>query len=226
MSENYVIIAAGGNGVRMGAEVPKQFILLNGKPILMHTIETFYNFDKKIKIVLALPTDAIAEWKKLCRQHSFKIKTTIVEGGKERFHSVKNALSIIPDGSLAAIHDGVRPFVSKQTIERCFSAAEMLGNAIPVLPLEESMRLIDGEHNSIIDRTKLRVVQTPQVFRSEIIKRAYQRDFEEKFTDDASVLEKSGYSINLIQGNRENIKITTPFDLKTAAILLEMGINK
>jgi 2-C-methyl-D-erythritol 4-phosphate cytidylyltransferase len=225
MKNRYVIIVAGGTGVRMGANVPKQFLLLEGKPILMRTIETFFNFDNQLKIILTLPSSSISEWKKLCREHSFKIKHFIVEGGKERFHSVKNALSRVPDEALTAIHDGVRPFANAQTIERCFTAAEMFGNAIPVLPIDESMRLIDGENNSIIDRTKLRTVQTPQIFYASQIKRAYQQDFSEKFTDDASVFESSGYSINLVQGNRENIKITTPFDLKIAAMLYSECCN-
>jgi 2-C-methyl-D-erythritol 4-phosphate cytidylyltransferase len=174
----------------MGAGIPKQFILLGGKPILMRTIEAFYNFDNTINIILTLPKTEISEWQNLCKKYSFNIKCEIVEGGKERFYSVKNALECVPNDSFTAIQDGVRPFTSRETIERCFNAAELHGNAIPVLPIEESVRIVENEQNSIINRAKIRIVQTPQVFNSNLIKRAYQTDFSPEFTDDASVLEK------------------------------------
>jgi 2-C-methyl-D-erythritol 4-phosphate cytidylyltransferase len=218
-----VIIVAGGKGLRMSAEVPKQFILLKNKPLLMHTIETFYNFDTQIKIILVLPKEHIKFWQELCQKHHFKINCTVVKGGTERFFSVKNGLELIEDNSVVAIHDGVRPFVSRETLKNCFETAEKLGNAVPVLMLNESVRWVEDGKNSHINRANLRIVQTPQIFRSEILKTAFLQDFNENFTDDASVAEAFGEQINLVDGNIENIKITANFDLKIAKSFFQRG---
>ena len=215
-----VIIVAGGKGLRMSADVPKQFILLKDKPILMHTIETFFNFDSSIKIILVLPQEHISLWQQLCEKHDCKIDCTIVEGGAERFFSVKNGLNFVDENSIVAIHDGVRPFVSRKTLENCFATAEKWGNSVPVVPLNESVRWVKNHENRHINRANLRIVQTPQVFRSDILQSAYQQPFSDFFTDDASVVEAFGEKINLVEGNPENIKITTKNDLRTALLLL------
>jgi len=210
-----VIIVAGGKGLRMSSDVPKQFILLKNKPILMHTIETFFNFDSSIKIILVLPKEHISLWQELCEKYDFKINCVIAEGGAERFFSVKNGLNFVDKNSIVAIHDGVRPFVSRETLENCFITAEKLGNAVPVVPLNESVRWVENSTNRHINRANLRIVQTPQVFNSELLQAAYQQPFNEYFTDDASVVETLfGEKINLVDGNPENIKITTKSDLR------------
>ena len=221
MTKN-VIIVAGGKGLRMSADVPKQFILLKNKPILMHTIETFFNFDNSFKIILVLPKEHITLWQQLCEEYGFYINCAVAEGGAERFFSVKNGLNLVEQNSIVAIHDGVRPFVSKDTLENCFATAEKFGNAVPVVTLNESVRWVENEKNHHINRSNLRIVQTPQVFRSDILQAAYQQPFSEYFTDDASVVETFGEKINLVEGNIENIKITTKNDLKIAEIHLNV----
>lgn len=202
----------------MQHEVPKQFLPLVGKPILMHTIQKFAHYDSQINIIVVLPSNEIETWKNLCAQHGFTIPHTICEGGPERFHSVKNGLDKITDG-VVAIHDGVRPLVSETTINSAYKKAEISGNAIPVIEVEESYRRrIDGG-NKYINRKGLCVVQTPQCFQASLIKDAYNTAFDNKFTDDASVLEAKGHSINLVDGTPENIKITTPATLKMAEAL-------
>jgi len=215
-----VIIVAGGKGERMNTEIPKQFIEIGGKPILMHTVSVFYNYDKLIDIVLVLPENQIVFWKSLCEKHNFQIPHKIVEGGKQRFFSVKNGLQHT-DAQLIAIHDGVRPFVSAQTVERCFLEAERSAAAIPVLQINESIRFIEKNENHAVKRENFVTVQTPQIFHKEIIKNAYNQDFKEQFTDDASVVENSGQKIFLTLGNAENIKITTILDLKIAETLIK-----
>ena len=217
--KKYAIIVAGGKGQRMNADLPKQFILLSGKPLLMYTIEAFYKYDKKIKIVLVLPSSQIDYWKNLCVKYYFTYPIEIVEGGHSRFHSVKNGLSSLKENGLVAIHDGVRPFVSIETITRCFSAANEFGNAIPVIDIVDSIRHIEGDRNEAVDRNQYKLVQTPQVFEIEKLKTAYAHALTvetSQFTDDASVFSFAGYKIHLVEGNRENIKITTPFDLLLA----------
>jgi len=211
--KKYAVIVAGGKGERMLSEIPKQFMLLKNKPILMHTIEAFFNFDNSIKIILVLPQKHIPLWQELCKKYDFQIDCSTVEGGEERFFSVKNGLNLVEKNSLVAIHDGVRPWVSKKTLENCFTTAEILGNAVPVVPVNESIRWVENGTNRHINRTNLRIVQTPQVFHSQILKAAYLQDFNEIFTDDASVAEAFGEKINLVEGNMENIKITTQHDL-------------
>jgi len=215
------IIVAGGAGIRMQAPIPKQFIELHGKPILMHTLESFHRYSGAIQLILVLPSVQINFWKELCTIHSFNIQHQIVIGGKTRYESVKNALKIIQIKSLVAVHDGVRPFVSNDTIARCFEEAENHGSAIPVMNLEESIRHITENSSESIDRTAYKIVQTPQVFDSEILKKAYEQNFSAMFTDDASVVEASGIEIHLVEGNRENIKITTGFDLEIAETILK-----
>lgn len=215
------IIVAGGRGTRMNNEVPKQFLPLCGKPIVMHTLETFYNFDSHIELILVLPEHLMVYWQNLCVEHQFDIPHDIVAGGQERFYSVKNGLAFAKPNALIAIHDGVRPFVSHSTLERCFSLAELQGNAIPAMPLVDSIREVKEHENQIVDRTKLRAIQTPQVFQSQIITKAFEQPFSPTFTDDASVVEAYGEKIHLVEGNVENIKLTTPFDLLIGEALLQ-----
>lgn len=217
-----VIIVAGGSGKRMKSKLPKQFLPLAGKPVLMRTIEIFYQtlHDEPFQFLLVLPEAQIEKWKELCHKHQFRIPHQIVKGGPQRFFSVKNALDMIKDESLVAIHDGVRPVVSKALINRCFDMAKRTGNAVPVVAVSESMRKIEKPHSIIVNRSEYVLVQTPQVFHSKLIKSAYQIDFDEKFTDDASVVENYGDNINLVEGSRENIKITLPSDLRYAEWLI------
>ena len=217
----YAIIVAGGKGERMGADVPKQFLEINGKPILMHTLEKFQETLKDVKIILALPENQIDFWKGLCSKYNFSTSYQLVAGGITRFHSVQNALALIKEDSIVAIHDGVRPLVNSATINTCFSAAEKLGNAIPVVDVVESLRHVSKQDNinKAVARSCYKLVQTPQCFRSELILKAYQQEYDAAFTDDASVVEKLGEEINLVDGNRENIKITTTEDLLIAEAL-------
>jgi len=215
------IIVAGGRGTRMNNEVPKQFLPLCGKPIVMHTLQTFYNFDEQIELILVLPTDLILFWEELCKKHNFTIPHCIIAGGDERFYSVKNGLQFAKPNALIAIHDGVRPFVSHSTLERCFAQAELQGNAIPAIPLVDSIRETKDNESQIVDRTKLRAIQTPQVFQSQLITKAFEQPFSLTFTDDASVVEAFGETIHLVEGNVENIKLTTPFDLLIGEALLQ-----
>lgn len=216
-----VLIVAGGVGKRMGTNVPKQFLLLKSRPVLMHTIERFFEYDNLINIVLVLPKEQIEVWKNLCSTHQFTIKHQIAEGGEERFYSVKNGLEKINNNGIVAIHDGVRPLVSNETIARCFKKAEETGATIPVMPVVESLRKVDGENSKSVNRSEYVSVQTPQCFNIELIKSAYQQDFSNTFTDDASVVEKFGHQVSLVNGNIENIKITSPQDLILAEYLLK-----
>ncbi len=211
--KKYVIIVAGGSGNRMNAGVPKQFLLLSGRPVLMHTIQRFFEADPSANSIVALPQNEISTWKELCAQHSFTISHQIAEGGETRFHSVKNALTMVKEKSIVAIHDGVRPFVSVDLINRSFSEAEKFGNAVPAVPVNDSLRKVEGEHNEIADRSSFVTIQTPQCFGSEILKEAYTADYRDIFTDDANVVEFHGQPIHLMEGERENIKITFPVDL-------------
>ncbi len=223
--KKYVIIVAGGKGLRMGGEVPKQFLPIGGKPVLMRTVEAFYQTDAETGIVLVLPQDQQSYWKNLCCQYDFRIPYILADGGCTRFHSVRNGLQVIPDedsDSLIAVHDGVRPFVSPRVIQECFEAATRWRAVVPVLDMVDSVRQLSEDGSSMaVDRSCLKLVQTPQTFRADILKNAYRQEFTERFTDDASVVEASGVSVALVSGNRENIKITTPFDLKIAEALLK-----
>ncbi len=216
----YAVIVAGGSGKRMGAELPKQYLEISGKPVLMHTLERFKQFSDTIEIITVLPENQLRFWDDLQKKYSFNVPHTLVRGGKARFFSVRNGLKFVEDDALVAIHDGVRPFVSLETIRRCFDTAGNLGNAIPVIPASDSLRMITDNGSTPVNRLIVRQVQTPQVFHSGIIKNAYRQDYLPEFTDDATVLEKTGVTINLVEGNRENIKITTPEDLIISAALL------
>lgn len=216
----YAVIVAGGSGKRMGAELPKQYLEIAGKPVLMHTLEKFKSFNESIEIITVLPENQLLFWAELQKKYSFSIPHTLVKGGKARFFSVRNGLKFVEAPGLVAIHDGVRPFVTIDTIKRCFDTAEKLGNAIPVIPPSDSFRMLTDKGSTPINRLMLRQVQTPQVFRAELIKKAYLQDYLPEFTDDASVLEKTGVKINLVEGNRENLKITNPEDLIISAALL------
>ena len=220
---DYIIIVAGGKGMRMGADIPKQFIPVGGKPVLMRTMERFHEYDAALNIILVLPESQQAYWKALCEEYNFAIPHTIVNGGATRFDSSKNGLAAIPDDAegVVGIHDGVRPFVSVSVIEDCFEAARDEYAVIPVLPVTDTIRYIDahgGGRN--VQRSDYRIVQTPQVFDISLLKRAYNQPYQDSFTDDASVVESLGCQVSMVEGNRENIKLTTPFDLKVAETLL------
>lgn len=219
--KKYCIIVAGGSGKRMKSAVPKQFLLLDGRPVLMHSIERFHSFDNTIEIILVLPTDSVMLWKDLVREHSFEIRHEVVCGGEQRYFSVKEGLAKIKDEGLVAVHDGVRPLVSHDTIWRCFADAEEYGTAVPFIEPADSVRLLAGEESRPVPRGDVRLIQTPQVFRSNIILKAYRQDYNPAFTDDATVVEASGKTIHLTHGNRDNIKITTPEDLIVAGTLLK-----
>jgi 2-C-methyl-D-erythritol 4-phosphate cytidylyltransferase len=222
-----VIIVAGGRGKRMGHSTPKQFMELDGLPVIVWTIMSFYNYDHKIKIILALPKNEIEKWETI----KSGIKRVdipphiLVEGGSERFFSVKNSLVHVGKGEIVAVHDGVRPFASKETISRCFKKAKQTGAAIPVITVTESIRYFENEDKSVsVNREHYKLVQTPQVFKSDILIAAYEQPYEKSFTDDASVVEKFGHPISSVEGNRENIKITRPIDMTMAKVFLYADI--
>lgn len=214
-----VIIVAGGKGKRMNESVPKQFLLLDGRPILMRTIEQFTDFASTIFLVL--PKDDFNRWNDLVKKYDFNTPVTLIEGGEERFYSVKNAMKQTVKEGIVLIHDGVRPLVSKATIERAIKACEFEDSAIPVMDINESIRLVSKRQSMSVDRNKYKTVQTPQAFNAALLHEAYEQEFNLQFTDDASVFESAGFSVHLVEGNPENIKITTPTDLKLAHLLLE-----
>lgn len=216
-----VIIVAGGKGERMNSNIPKQFLELNGTPILMHTINQFYQTYNNIKIIVVLPEYQIDFWKEICKKHNFRLQYSIVKGGETRFHSVKNGLMALNDfNGLVAIHDGVRPLIDKNTIQRCFNDAKIFGNSIPAINLTDSIRSISKNgKNKAEDRSRFKIIQTPQVFDYKVIYESYQQDFSAHFTDDASVAESQGYQIHLTEGNATNIKITNKHDLEIAETL-------
>lgn len=218
--KKFVLFVAGGKGSRMKETIPKQFMELNGRPVLMHTFDAFINYDSSVEFILVLPENQVGYWNELCKKHNFKIKYKLAFGGETRFHSVKNGLDLIDEAGIVFIHDGVRPLVSVQTIQNCFETAFEKGNALPVIPVAESIRFVDDDKNYSVDRAKYFLVQTPQTFKTIVIKNAFQQNYLDKFTDDASVLEALGKTINLVDGNRENIKITYPEDLIVAKSFL------
>jgi 2-C-methyl-D-erythritol 4-phosphate cytidylyltransferase len=216
-----VIIAAGGKGSRMKGTIPKQFIEIADKPLLMHSFECFYRYDASISFILALNPDYFSIWKDLKKKYQFSISHEIVEGGDTRFHSVMNALNKIRDVCLIAIHDAVRPLVDQGTISRCFDVAKEKGTAVPCIEISESVRELIPAGSRPVERNKLRLIQTPQVFKSDIIIHSYRQAGEKEFTDDASVAEYAGYNITLVEGNRENIKITARQDFLIAKAIME-----
>lgn len=216
-----VLIVAGGKGLRMESDLPKQFLPIGGKPVLMYTIEAFHRFDRTMKIILALPKEQQTYWQELCAKHSFVIEHTVVDGGETRFHSVKNGLVCV-DSGLVGVHDGVRPFVSPEVIKRCYELAAIKKAVVPVIDMVETVRHITATGSETVNRNDYKLVQTPQVFDAELLKQAYAQEYTPFFTDDASVVEAMGVSVCLAEGNRENIKITTPFDLKISSVLVNV----
>ena len=215
-----LVLVAGGSGLRMGNSLPKQFISINGKPILQHTIDLFLSWNKDIKIVLVLAEDQIDYWLSLNEDRS-SLPYSICKGGKERFYSVQNGLKELRDVDEVMIHDGVRPLLSKKTLNTCLTALGHHSGVIPVITPSESIRMIEGDTSKRLNRDMIRMVQTPQCFHYNEIIEAYQVDYDPMFTDDASVFENMGQQIHLVEGNRENIKITRPEDLHWAKIYLQ-----
>jgi len=221
--KEYVIIVAGGSGARMQSETPKQFLPLDGKPILLRTIEAFISYSKHISIILVLPPSEILRWEEICKDFRVSIPISLAKGGKSRSQSVKNGLAKIDTNeSLVAIHDGVRPLVLPEIIVNSFRLAQTHGCAIASTQLKESLREVDKDLTKAADRAKYRSIQTPQTFQTKLIKAAYNK-FDELsgFTDDASVAEKDGQKILLFEGSYENIKITSPEDLLFAEAILK-----
>lgn len=215
-----VIITAGGMGKRMGEVLPKQFLLLHDKPILMHTIQRFFDYNPDFEILISLPAAYIEYWKNVCAEYSFTIQHSVVVGGEERYHSIKNALAKAK-GELIFVHDAVRPLVSMQTIRNAEECAVLNNSAIPVLPLKDSLRKGNNTKSIHVDRSEYWIVQTPQVFKKELLIEAYKLPFTKEVTDDASLVERLGKSVHLSDGNEENIKLTTPFDMKVAEFILK-----
>ena len=219
------LIVAGGSGTRYGAQMPKQFLELKGKPILMRTIQTFEQALKGLghEIVVTLPAGQFAQWQTLCREQAFDVPHRVVSGGETRWHSVKNALDSIgdiADVDVIAVHDGVRPLAGTDLINRVLDAARRDGAAIPVVPLNDSVRQVDIDVSHALDRSMLRAVQTPQAFDARLLLEAYHQPFDPTFTDDASVVERAGYDVTLVEGDPQNLKITRPMDLALAEYLL------
>lgn len=231
---DYAIILAGGKGLRMGSDVPKQFLPIGGLPVLMHTIRRFRAYSAELRIILVLPREQHAYWDELCQTYHFEEDYEMTTGGATRFHSIRNGLQLIPDDAqgVVAVHDGVRPFPSLEVIARCYETARKTRTAVPVVPVVETLRHLGAGSGSVgyasatstasvtVPRDEYRLVQTPQAFDIQLHKRAYAQPYTDMFTDDASVVEALGHDITLVEGNRENIKITTPFDLLVAEAIL------
>ena len=216
----YVLIVAGGKGLRMGTELPKQFLPIGGKPILMRTMEAFHAYSPDIQIIVVLPHSQQDFWAELCAKHHFVLPHRVADGGETRFHSVKNGLEWVSEPALVGVHDGVRPFVSREVIARCYREAAMRKAVIPIVDIVETVRHLVPGSSVTVNRNDYKLVQTPQVFDASLLKEAYRQSYVPGFTDDASVVEAMGQPVALVEGNRENIKITTPFDLKIASALL------
>lgn len=219
---DYVIIVAGGKGLRMGSDIPKQFLPIGGKPVLMRTLERFRAYDQDLKIILVLPEAQQDYWQGLCKEYGFLVEYQLANGGQTRFHSVQNGLALIPDDAegVVGVHDGVRPFPSIDVIRNCYTTAREKKAVIPVIPVVETVRHLEGEASVTVPRGDYRLVQTPQTFDIQLLKAANRQPYNDGFTDDASVVESYGHEITLVEGNRENIKITTPYDMKIAEVLI------
>ncbi len=219
---DYIIIVAGGKGLRMGSDIPKQFLPIGGKPVLMRTLERFREYSEDIQIILVLPEAQQAYWHQLCQEYHFDVEYTLANGGQTRFHSVQNGLAKVPDDAIGVVgvHDGVRPFPSIEVIRNCYTTAREKKAVIPVISVVETVRHLEGEQSKTVPRDAYRLVQTPQTFDIQLLKAANRQPYNDGFTDDASVVEAFGYEITLVEGNRENIKITTPYDLKIAEVLI------
>jgi 2-C-methyl-D-erythritol 4-phosphate cytidylyltransferase len=219
---DYVIIVAGGKGLRMGSDIPKQFLPIGGRPVLMRTLERFRQYSPTLQIILVLPKAQQDYWQELCKEYDFKVEYQLADGGETRFHSVQNGLAKIPDDAegVVGVHDGVRPFPSIDVIRNCYETARTAKAVIPVIPIVETVRHLQATTSVTVPRNDFRLVQTPQCFDIQLLKAANQQPYCDNFTDDASVVESYGYQITLAEGNRENIKITTPYDLKIAEVLI------
>ncbi len=219
---DYIIIVAGGKGLRMGSDIPKQFLPIGGKPVLMRTLERFRAYDAALQIILVLPEAQQDYWRELCEQYHFDVEYQLANGGQTRFHSVQNGLALVPDDAegVVGVHDGVRPFPSIEVIRNCYATAREKKAVIPVIPVVETVRHLEGEKSITVPRGEYRLVQTPQTFDIQLLKAANRQPYNDGFTDDASVVESYGHEITLVEGNRENIKITTPYDLKIAEVLI------
>ena len=220
---DYVIIVAGGKGLRMGSDIPKQFLPIGGKPVLMRTLERFREYSPALQIILVLPKAQQEYWKELCEKHNFTVAYQLADGGETRFHSVQHGLALIPDNAegVVGVHDGVRPFPSIEVIRNCYETARTAKAVIPVIPVVETVRHLDNAPSShTVPRGEYRLVQTPQTFDIQLLKAANRQSYNASFTDDASVVEVFGFDVTLVEGNRENIKITTPYDLKIAEVLI------
>lgn len=220
----YAIIVAGGMGSRMLSTIPKQFLLLNGTPVLMHTLQAFYNSHQRPQLIVVLPADFHSYWEQLCLTHNFTISHQLVSGGETRFQSVKNGLDVIADNeeTLIAIHDAVRPLTSREIIDESYQNAAKYGNAVTAVKSRDSVRQIKNDTSVALTREEIYLIQTPQTFQSAQLKKAYQQPYSSSFTDDASVVEAAGMDITLINGDYQNIKITFPEDIAIAELLLKM----
>ena len=219
---DYVIIVAGGKGLRMGSDIPKQFLPIGGKPVLMRTLERFRTYSDDLQIILVLPEAQQDYWRQLCEEYHFDVEYQLANGGQTRFHSVQNGLALVPDNAegVVGVHDGVRPFPSIEVIRNCYETAREKKAVIPVIPVVETVRHLENEGSVTVPRNDYRLVQTPQTFDIQLLKAANHQPYNDGFTDDASVVESYGHAITLVDGNRENIKITTPYDMKIAEVLI------
>ena len=219
---DYIIIVAGGKGLRMGTDIPKQFLPIGGKPVLMRTLERFREYSADLQIILVLPKAQQDYWRELCQEYDFKVEYQMTDGGETRFHSVQHGLALIPDDAegVVGVHDGVRPFPSIDVIRNCYETARKKKAVIPVIPIVETVRHLQDETSVTVPRGDYRLVQTPQTFDIQLLKAANRQPYNDGFTDDASVVEAFGIDVTLVEGNRENIKITTPYDLKIAEVLI------
>ncbi len=221
--KKYAIIVAGGNGQRMLSEIPKQFHLLNGKPVVLHSLEAFANAIPGIEIIVVLPEDHLGTWKEIVNLYQVVIPHSIVTGGATRYQSVKNGLKLITMPGYVAVHDGVRPLITKEAVSRLFAEAEKFESAVPVISINDTVRQTMGENSRLIDRNELRRVQTPEIFHSDILLKAFESPESAAFTDVTSVVESTGYSnIHLCDGEAENIKITRPIDFLMAEAILKL----
>lgn len=219
-----IIIVAGGSGVRMGGDIPKQFLEIGGKPILRHTIELFLNLPFEVKMVLVMNEKLIDYWKQYCRENEFFFPHILVEGGITRYHSVKKGLKYVKNGEIVAVHDAVRPFIPNGLLNNLFMKAETVDALVPVLKMVDSVRMIDENMTTMVDRDKCFIVQTPQIFKSDILLKSYKSPYSTAFTDDASVVEAAGFKLSFSEGFRYNIKITTPDDLKFAEVVIKSNL--
>ncbi len=221
---DYIIVVAGGKGLRMGSDIPKQFLPIGDKPVLMRTLERFREYSDDLQIILVLPEAQQEYWQELCKKYDFKVEYLLANGGQTRFHSVQNGLALVPDNAegVVGIHDGVRPFPSIGVIRNCYETARIAKAVIPVIPVVETVRHLNNDDSMTVPRNEYRLVQTPQTFDIQLLKAANHQPYNDGFTDDASVVESYGHKITLVEGNRENIKITTPYDITVAEAIINI----